>query len=99
MLAESKRRTRLILTRRIGETIRIGDAVEVTVLGTKDCQVRMGITAPREIPVHREEVYERIKKENESTCSETHESEVTRGDQTIDLAAGPRRNRKARIAR
>jgi len=55
----------LILTRRIGETLNIGDEVQVTVLGVKGNQVRLGINAPKDVPVHREEIYERIKKEQE----------------------------------
>ncbi len=54
----------LILTRRVGETLMIGDDVSVTVLGVKGNQVRIGINAPRDVSVHREEIYERIKKEN-----------------------------------
>ena len=57
----------LILTRRIGETIMVGDDITVTVLGVKSNQVRVGITAPRDIPVHREEIYQRIKEEGRST--------------------------------
>ncbi len=50
----------LILTRRVGETVRIGDDVSITVLGVKGNQVRLGIDAPREVAVHREEIYQRI---------------------------------------
>ena len=53
----------LILTRRINETLNIGDDVQVTVLGIKGNQVRIGIDAPRDVPVHREEIYQRIKRE------------------------------------
>ena len=56
----------LILTRRVGETLNIGDDVQVTVLGIKGNQVRIGVNAPKEVPVHREEIYERIKKEKEA---------------------------------
>lgn len=53
----------LILTRRVGEAVMIGDEVSITVLGVKGNQVRLGINAPRSISVHREEIYRRIKRE------------------------------------
>jgi carbon storage regulator len=55
----------LILTRRIGETIKIGDDITVAVLSVKGLQVRIGINAPRDVPVHREEIVEKIKREGD----------------------------------
>lgn len=52
----------LVLTRRIGESVMIGDETTLTVLGMSGGQVRLGIEAPRDIPVHREEIYERIQR-------------------------------------
>jgi len=58
----------LILTRRVGETIMVGDKVTVTVLGVNGNQIRIGVNAPREITVHRKEVYERIQAEQDEKC-------------------------------
>lgn len=60
----------LILTRRVGESLMIGDEINVTVLGIRGNQVRIGVNAPKEVAVHREEIYERIKQEKTGATPE-----------------------------
>ncbi len=68
----------LILTRRIGESVYIGDDVRLTVLGVRGTQVRIGINAPKEVPVHREEIYYRIKHEQEGYNQDDDHNEGSR---------------------
>lgn len=60
----------LILTRRVGETLIIGDDIAITVLGVKGNQVRLGIKAPRDVTVHREEVYQRIHQDSQEVTGD-----------------------------
>ena len=65
----------LILTRRIGETLMVGDDVTITVLGVKGNQVRIGVNAPKDVAVHREEIYERIQSEKAGNGAENENSD------------------------
>ena len=65
----------LILTRRVGETLVIGDDVNVTVLGVRGNQVRLGVDAPKEVAVHREEIYQRIQNEGDNNDASNSDDE------------------------
>ena len=67
----------LILTRRIGESIMIGDNIEITILGVKGGQVRLGTVAPKEISVHRDEIYQRIQAEKQNEATDSSNEEIT----------------------
>jgi carbon storage regulator len=80
----------LILTRRVGETIVIGDDVIVTVLGIKGNQVRIGINAPKDVTVHREEIYQRIQQEkNASSTTTTSSSPKPEEPEKTSASAAP----------
>jgi carbon storage regulator len=66
----------LILTRRVGEALMVGDEVTVTVLGVKGNQVRIGVHAPKHVSVHREEIYERIRAEQQAESDGPGEASV-----------------------
>ena len=80
----------LILTRRTNETLMVGDDVTVTVLGVKGNQVRIGVNAPREIAVHREEIYDRIRAENlqKNVVKAIFRHILVLGDHQQDLVSG-----------
>ena len=71
----------LILTRRISESVIVGDHVKITVLGVKGNQVRLGIDAPKDVSVHREEIYDRIQKEKHN---EPYHAHATHSDDLHD---------------
>jgi carbon storage regulator len=67
----------LILTRKFNESIIIGDEIKITVLGTNRSQIRIGITAPKKIKVHREEIYKKIQQENQNALELSNEDEIS----------------------
>jgi len=73
----------LILTRRVGETVMIGDDVTITVLGVKGNQVRVGINAPKSVAVQREEIYERIKREQQTNGQPNGHAEKTKAGEYV----------------
>jgi carbon storage regulator len=71
----------LILTRRVGETLMIGNDISITVLGVKGSQVRIGVDAPKEVAVHREEIFERINSERDESTDSPTMQDSTESDQ------------------
>jgi carbon storage regulator len=76
----------LILTRRVGETIVIGDDVIITVLGIKGNQVRIGINAPKDVSVHREEIYQRIQQEKNTAPAAAAPAPVMKKEEAVATA-------------
>ena len=96
----------LILTRRVGETLVIGDDVTVTVLGVKGNQIRLGVNAPKEVAVHREEIYQRIQQEKsegkipeEAVSEDTHRSPIVRSETKPGQSKLESSNRNCRAIR
>ena len=77
----------LILTRRVGETLMIGDEVTVTVLGVKGNQVRIGVRAPKTVSVHREEIYERIRAEKGGSPGSDIDTDAEYSSQAVAAGA------------
>jgi carbon storage regulator len=77
----------LILTRRVGETVMIGNDVTVTILGVKGNQVRVGINAPKSVAVHREEIYERIKREQQGESQGESQEGEPHGTKPAEFAS------------
>ncbi len=76
----------LVLTRKVGEKIQIGDDITITIMEVKGKQVRVGIVAPAQVTVHREEIYQRIRQENINAA----QADLTALDRLKDLFAGKR---------
>ena len=70
----------LILTRKVGESINIGDDITITILGVSGQQVRIGINAPKDVAVHREEIYQRIHREEESAAASGSAPDLPRSE-------------------
>ena len=78
----------LILTRRTGESVHIGDDIRLTVLGVRGTQVRIGINAPKDVPVHREEIYHRIKNESDDDDVFEEDSGEDSGNDDVEAENG-----------
>ena len=87
----------LILTRRVGETIVIGDDVIITVLGIKGNQVRIGINAPKDVSVHREEIYQRIQQEKNTTPVATTATSAVKQEEVAVTVTTIRKKREVKV--